>query len=549
MTQVSAEQVSLANQEDSPLEYEHFTMPEFLARTAAQQPGKTALAFMGNRIDYRSFDETVNRTANALLAMGVAPGDRVAVLLPNIPQVALAAYGIWRIGAVTVMCNPLYTDRELEHQLNDSGAGVLICLDLLAPRMIALKPRTGIRRIVVAHIRDYLPFFTRLLFPIVARDKHRHIPATEDVEEWTAWLDRYPPTPPGNGPTPEHIASLQYTGGTTGVSKGVVLTHENLSKNSQQARALFQGQDLGETVLGSLPIFHAFGAFVMNLCVMSGYTLVLIPRPEPETLMKAIAGNAVSIFPAVPTMFVGMLNHPKRAKFDLSSLKLCVSGAAPCPVEVIQQFEAATGAQIVEGFGISEASPVTHINPIGGINKPGSIGLPMPDTECKVVQEENGVEAEVPPGQPGELCIKGPQVSSHGYYNMPEETRETFRDGWLFTGDMARIDEDGYVYIVDRKKDMILAGGYNIYPREIDEVLFEHPDIKEACAKGIADDYRGETVQAYVVPMPGAELTEEDVMAWCREKLAAYKVPKSVVFMDDLPKSAVGKILRKDLPA
>jgi long-chain acyl-CoA synthetase len=547
MTGVSAEQVSSTIQGGSLLEYENLTMPAFLARSAAKQPAQTALAFMGNRIGYRPFEEMVNRVANALLAMGVAPGDRVAVLLPNIPQVAIAAYGIWRIGAVTVMCNPLYTDRELEHQLNDSRAGVLICLDLLASRMIALRPRTGIRRIVVAHIRDYLPFFTRLLFPIVARDKHRNIPASEDVEDWTKWLDSYPPTPPGDGPELADIASLQYTGGTTGVSKGVVLTHENLSKNSQQARALFQGQDLGDTVLGSLPIFHAFGAFVMNLSIMSGYTLVLIPRPEPETLLKAIAENAVSIFPAVPTMFVGMLNHPKRAKFDLSSLKLCVSGAAPCPVDVIQQFETATGAQIVEGFGISEASPVTHINPIGGVNKPGSIGLPFPDTQIKVVDVENGHE-EVTLGQPGELCIKGPQVSTHGYYNMPEETRETFRDGWLYTGDMARIDEDGYVYIVDRKKDMILAGGYNIYPREIDEVLFEHPKIKEACAKGIADDYRGETVRAYVVPMPGAELTEEDVTAWCREKLAAYKVPKSVVFMDELPKSAVGKILRKDLP-
>lgn len=548
MTRVSEEQISLSIQGGSLLEYENLTMPEFLARSAAQQPAQAALAFMGNRIGYRSFDEMVNRVANALLAMGVGPGDRVAILLPNIPQVAVAAYAIWRIGAVTVMCNPLYTDRELEHQLNDSGAGMLICLDLLAPRMIALRPRVGIRRIVVAHIRDYLPLFTRLLFPIVARDKHRNIPASEDVEDWTKWLDSYPPTPPEDGPKLADIASLQYTGGTTGVSKGVVLTHENLSKNSQQAHALFQGQDLGDTVLGSLPIFHAFGAFVMNLSIMSGYTLVLIPRPEPETLMKAIADNAVSIFPAVPTMFVGMINHPKRAKFDLSSLKLCVSGAAPCPVDVIQQFEAATGAQIVEGFGISEASPVTHINPIGGVNKPGSIGLPFPDTQIKVVDMENGHD-EVPLGQPGELCIKGPQVSTHGYYNMPEETRETFRDGWLFTGDMARIDEDGYVYIVDRKKDMILAGGYNIYPREIDEVLFGHPKIKEACAKGIADDYRGETVRAYVVPMPGADLTEEDVTTWCREKLAAYKVPKSVVFMDDLPKSGVGKILRKDLPA
>jgi long-chain acyl-CoA synthetase len=532
----------------APLPYEFLTMPQFLSRTVEKAPEKSALVFMGNHMNYKTFNETVNRLANALLDMKVGAGDRVALLLPNIPQMAVAVYAVWRIGAVAVMNNPLYTDRELEHQLNDSGATVLICLDLLAPRMIALKNRTDVRRIVVAHIRDYLGFFTRCLFPLVARDKHKTIPPAENLYEWTDLLKAYPSTHSGNGSKMEGIASLQYTGGTTGVSKGVVLTHENLSKNAQQAHALFEGQNLGDVVLGSLPIFHAFGAFVMNLSVMSGYTLVLIPRPEPLTLMKAIAENEVSIFPAVPTMFVGILNHPKRSRYNLGSLKICVSGAAPCPVDVIQQFETQTGAQIVEGFGISEASPVTHINPIGGVNKPGSIGLPMPDTQVKIVSGENGNEA-VPLGQPGELCIKGPQVSIEGYYNMPEETAETFRDGWLYTGDMAQMDEDGYTYIVDRKKDMILAGGYNIYPREIDEVLFEHPKIQEACAKGLADDYRGETVRAYVVPVTGIKLTEEEVISWCRERLAAYKVPKSVVFMDDLPKSAVGKILRKDLPS
>ncbi len=345
----------------------------------------------------------------------------------------------------------------------------------------------------------------------------------------------------------DSVAALQYTGGTTGVSKGVVLTHDNLSKNAQQAQGLFQTADVGETVLGPLPIFHAFGAFVMNLCVLCGFTNVLIPRPEPESLMKAIAQHAVTIFPAVPTMLVGILNHPSRSRYDLSSLKVCVSGAAPCPVEVIQQFEEYTGAQIVEGFGISEASPVTHINPIGGINKPGSIGLPMPGTETKIVSIEDGV-SDVAVDQRGELCIKGPQVSTQGYFNMPEESAATFRRGWLFTGDVAKMDADGYTFIVDRKKDMILAGGYNIYPREIDEILFENPKILEACAKGIPDAYRGETVRAYVVPRPGIELTETEVVEWCREKLAAYKVPKSVVFLDALPKSAVGKILRKDLP-
>jgi long-chain acyl-CoA synthetase len=547
MAQPLPEQTLSRSRGIGPLDYESITMPEILARTAARQPKQTALVFMGNRFDYATFDAMVNRMANALASMGVAPGDRVALLLPNIPQIAVAAYAVWRMGAVVVMNNPLYTDRELEHQFNDAGATVLICLDLLAPRMIALKPRTGIRHIVVAHIRDHLGFPLRQLFPLVARDKHRCIPPAPDLFEWTALLKRHPPEPQGYGAALEDVASLQYTGGTTGVSKGVVLTHDNLSKNAQQARTLFETNDVGDTVLGPLPIFHAFGAFAMNLCVLCGFTNVLVPRPEPEPLLKAIADNRVTILPAVPTMLVGMLNHPKLKKYDLSSLKICISGAAPCPVEIIHQFEALTDSQIVEGFGISEASPVTHINPIGGVNKPGSIGLPMPDTETRIVNMEDGT-SDMALGEPGELCVSGPQVAAGGYYHMPEETAATFRDGWLYTGDVAIMDEDGYTFIVDRKKDMILAGGYNVYPREIDEILFEHPKILEACAKGIPDPYRGETVRAYVVPMPGMDLTEEEVGGWCREKLAAYKVPKSVVFVDELPKSAVGKILRKDLP-
>ena len=547
MTTASVKQTFSRKQGTGPLTYERLTMPAILARTATLRPKQAAIVFMGNRIDFRTFDDMVNRMVNALLAKGVGPGDKVALLLPNIPQMAVAVYAVWRIGAVVVMNNPLYTDRELEHQFNDAGATVLICLDLLVPRMMALRSRTGLRRIVVAHIRDHLGFFTRLLFPLVARDKHRNIAPAPELDQWADLLRNHPPTAPADGPELSSVASLQYTGGTTGVSKGVILTHENLSKNAQQARTLFVNRDVGETVVGALPIFHAFGAFVMNLCILSGYTHVLVPRPEPEILMKAIADNAATIFPAVPTMLVGILNNPKRSRYDLSSLKVCVSGAAPCPVEVIQQFEAYTGAQIVEGFGISEASPVTHINPIGGVNKPGSIGLPMPDTETKIVSLEDGV-SDVAVGQPGELCVKGPQVSSHGYFNMAEETASTFRQGWLYTGDVATMDADGYTFIVDRKKDMILAGGYNIYPREIDEVLFEHPKILEACTKGIPDPYRGETVRAYVVPMPGMELSEAEIVAWCREKLAAYKVPKSVVFLEQLPKSAVGKILRKDLP-
>lgn len=529
------------------LEYEEVTMSECLSKSARDYPDTTALIYFKTRLSFREFDELVNRMANALVDLGVQKGDPVSLLLPNIPQVAIAAYAVWRIGAVVVMNNPLYTDTELEHQFNDSGSKFLVTLDLLAPRMLALKEKTPIKKMIVAHIRDYLHFPLKQLFPLVAKGKHRTVPKQEGVYEWLELTRTYPSTPLEIQVDFNSIAALQYTGGTTGVSKGVVLTHANFSKNCQQGLAWIKDLKPAESVvLGSLPIFHAFGLFTLNMCVRGVWSLVLIPRPEPEFIMDAIHKNRANLFPGVPTMFIGILNHPKLDTYDLSSLKICVSGAAPCPVEVIRRFEAMSGAQIVEGFGISEASPATSINPIGGINKPGSIGLPLPDTEVKIVALHDPSN-EMPVNESGELLIKGPQVSEQGYHNMKEETEATFVNGWLHTGDIARMDEDGYIYIVDRKKDMIIAGGYNIYPRDIDEVLFSHPKIAEACAKGVPDEYRGETVKAFVVVKEGESLSKEEIMQFCREKLAAYKVPKVIEFRTELPKSAVGKILRKEL--
>ncbi|MBU2511896.1 long-chain fatty acid--CoA ligase [bacterium] len=529
------------------LDYEEITMSDCLTRVAKNHPNTIGLIYFKTKIKFREFDQMVNRMANALIDLGVKPGDKVSLLLPNVPQVAIAAYAVWRIGAIVVMNNPLYTDVELEHQFNDSESTFLITLDLLGPRMLALKPKTAIKTIIVAHIRDYLSFPLKQLFPLVAKDKHRDIPKQQGVYEWLDLMKKYPADNPNISVDFRAIAALQYTGGTTGVSKGVVLTHSNLSKNCQQGLAWIYNMKPGESiVLGSLPIFHAFGLFTLNMCVRGVWSIVLIPRPEAEFIMEAIHKNKVNLFPGVPTMFIGILNHPKLKDYNLSSLKICVSGAAPCPVDVIKRFEAMSGAQIVEGFGISEASPATSINPVGGINKPGSIGLPLSDTEVKIVDLDDR-NKELPANEAGELCIKGPQVSDLGYYKMPEETKETFVDGWLYTGDIAKIDDDGYTFIVDRKKDMIIAGGYNIYPRDIDEVLFTHPKIAEACTKGVADEYRGETVKAFIVLKEGEVLTKQEVIDFCKEKLAAYKVPKIVEFMDELPKSAVGKILRKDL--
>jgi len=370
-----------------------------------------------------------------------------------------------------------------------------------------------------------------------------------DVYEWSDLLKEYPATDPGVKADFESLASLQYTGGTTGVSKGVMQTHKNLSCNVQQIESWFYDIKKGDMIeLGVLPFFHSFGlTCVMNLSIWGAQTDVLIPRPEPGAILEAIHKHKVTFYPAVPTIYVGLLNHPKLKKYNISSIKGCFSGAAPLPVEVIKSFEEITGSQICEGYGLSETSPVVTINPWGGKTKVGSIGLPLPDTDIKIVDLDDGTK-EMPVGETGEVIIKGPQVTS-GYYNMPDETAKTVKDGWLYTGDIGKMDEEGYFYIVDRKKDMIIAGGYNIYPRDIDEVLFEHPKIMDACAIGVPDKYRGETVKAFVVMRPGQSMTEQEVIDFCREKLAKYKVPTTVEFIDTLPKSGVGKILRKELRA
>ncbi|MFH0824157.1 MAG: long-chain fatty acid--CoA ligase [Pseudomonadota bacterium] len=532
------------------LDFEKIVLSDALKRSAERFPDNPALLFQGTTVTFRRLDELVSRFAAGLESLGVKPGDKVAVLMPNLVQTVVAYYGAMRAGAVLVMNNPLYTDRELQHQFNDSGSTYLVCLDLLAPRMIKLRESTGIHTIISCHIRDYLPFLKKHLFRFVRKGMHLDTPQAPKVHEFMDLVNNNAPIASSRSGKWDDTAVLLYTGGTTGVSKGVELTHANLSSNCQQCTSWFPGFAEGrEIAVGCLPFFHSFGmTTAMNMSMFQAWSVVLIPKPEPKTILEAISTYKATYIPAVPTLYNGMINFPELKNYSIESLLGCFSGGAPMPLETIRRFEQLTGAQICEGYGLTETTPVTHINPYGGATKVGTIGLPLPNTEAKLVNVDDYNVEITTPGESGELCIKGPQVMK-GYINRPEETATALRDGWLLTGDIAVIDEEGYFTIVDRKKDMIITGGFNVYPRDVEEVLFTHPKVSEACVIGIPDSHSGERIKAFVTLKAGETATEEEVIAFCRERLTKYKVPKFVDFVSDLPKSAVGKILRKELKA
>ncbi len=532
--------------------YEETCLPEFLARSVKNFPDREALNFQGYKLTYRELGAMVDSTATCLAEFGIKKGDAVAILLPNLIPCVAAYYAILKIGAIAVMNNPLYSDRELEHQFNDSGAKILITLDLLGNRMIDLRPKTKIKQIIYTSIGDYLPFPKNLLFPLVAKKKKlaATVKPANDLYKWKDALTLFGPNPPEADLSFDDIAQYQYTGGTTGVSKGVILTHGNLSKQVQQIRSWFPSFDPGEEkMLGALPFFHVFGLSVaMNFAIYMGWTDILVPKPQPDPLIETISKFKPTFAPLVPTMYIGLLGHPNIDNVDMTCLKGCFSGSAPLPLEVIKEFEEKTGAVIVEGYGLTESTPVTHVNPFaGGKRKVGSIGVPIPDTVCRIV-DLNDTGKDMPVGESGELVIQGPQVMK-GYYNMPEETEKTLINGWLHTGDIATMDEDGYFFIVDRKKDMIISGGYNVYPRDIEEVFFENPKVLEATAIGVPHPKRGEAVKVFVVLKDGETSTPEEMIEYCKGKLATYKLPAEIEFRDELPKTNVGKVLKKDLRA
>ena len=531
------------------IEYDETCITEFLGKTAKEFPDIMALLFQGYKMTFRELDEMVDNFAAVLYDFGIKKGDSVAILLPNLITCVVSYYAVLKLGGIVVMNNPLYSDRELEHQFNDSNSKLLITLDLLGNRMIDLRPKTGINQIIITTIGEYLPFPKNLLFPLVAKKKKlgADVKPAEEVYKWKEVLKKVLPPPPEVSLSFGDTAMYQYTGGTTGVSKGVMLTHENLSKQIQQIAAWFPAFNKGtEVMLGALPFFHVFGlSTAMNMSIYMGWGDVLVPKPQPQPLLEAINKFKPTFAPLVPTMYIGILQDPGMKNVDMTSIKGCFSGSAPLPVEVIKEFESRTGATIAEGFGLTESSPVTHINPFNGKRKVGSIGLPVSDTECRIVSLEDG-ETDMPVGEEGEVIVKGPQIMK-GYWNQPEETAATLKDGWLYTGDIGKMDEEGYFYIVDRKKDMILSAGYNVYPRDIEEVFFEHPKVVEAAAIGIPHEKRGEAVKVFVILVEGETATQEEMLEYCEDKLARYKFPAEIEFRDELPKTNVGKVLKKDL--
>jgi long-chain acyl-CoA synthetase len=530
------------------LDCERITLPEMLTRTAGRFPDRTAIIFAGKRIAYRELEAQVNRFAKALVELGVKAGDRVAMLMPNMPQLVIANYATMRIGAIPVLNNPLYTEHELTHQFNDSGAKVLITLDLRLPLALDVKGKTGIRTIVACHVTDYLPFPGNKLLPLLHKGLYlKPPPGVAGMHEFLPLLNRHPDTPVENAARWEEVGVLMYTGGTTGVSKGVMLTHANISCNTQQLRAWFPGvQDGQESMLAVFPFFHSAGwTGMQNLSILAGWTDILVPRPDPDVILDLLKKYKPTLLPGVPTIYIGLLAREAFTKMDLSRIKGFLAGAAPLPVEVINQLKSLKDGPVIDVYGLTEISPMGTATPWGGAEKPGTVGIPLPGTDLRIVDAQTGTR-ELPAGEAGEICFKGPQVMK-GYYQNPEETAQVLKDGWLYTGDIGFLDDDGYLTIVDRKKDLIVAGGYNIYPREVDEALYSHPKVLEACTIGIPDEYRGETVKSFVVLKPGETADAEEIIDHCRKTLAPYKVPKCIEFLDELPKSAVGKVLRREL--
>lgn len=535
---------------------EGMVVTDLLDRAAARFPNNPATIFptaLGSRLvagklTYRDLDAATNRFANALIQLGVQKGDRVAILFPNSPQFVISYLGALKAGAVVIAFNPVYTEHEIERQLNDCGAETVVTMTKWYPTIKKIQAQTRVTRVIATNIKDYFHPVASLLFTL-AKEKSEGFRVQLDPKDYSfkMMLQNASPAKPNVQISPDDIALLQYTGGTTGVPKGAVLTHRNLVSNCLQSAAWFTtAQDGKEVTLSIIPFFHMYGMMIaMLITLYKAGALVLFPRFELQQAFMAMDTYKPTIFPGVPALYIQFINSPDVHKHDLRSVKTCLSGAAPLPQEVQTGFEMLSGGRLVEGYGMTESSPLTHANPINGERRTGSIGVPVPSTDARIVNPENADEV-MPPGSVGELAIKGPQVFQ-GYWNRPEESVQTLRNGWLITGDIARMDDDGFFYIVERKKDMIIIGGYKVFPRDIEEELFKHPKVKEATVIGVPHPKMGEVPKAFVVLKEGETCTEQEIIDYMKQNVADYKVPRQIEFRDALPKTIIGKVLKRQL--
>ncbi|MCI0520059.1 MAG: long-chain fatty acid--CoA ligase [Chloroflexi bacterium] len=534
------------------IDYPQVPLTALLEEAAKKYPEAPCTIFKGAKISYREMNELTDRMAAGLASLGVKKGDRVGIFMPNTPQFVLGYFGILKAGGVVVATNPLYSAREIEHQLNDSGIEIMLVMSNFYNLIKSVQPKTGLRKLVVTNLKEALPPVLSFLFSLTKEKKGGFRVQLGEGDLWMQELiarfkaeDR-----PKIQISAEDTALFQYSGGTTGLSKGAIAQHKNLVANALQIRNWMVAAEEGkETTLMAIPLFHVYGMVAgMLFSIRTGAAMVMVPNPRDLTdVLTNIQKYKASIFPGVPTLYNAINNHPDvlAGKYNLSTIKACISGSAPLMRETKEKFEALTGGKLFEGYGLSEAPTATHCNPMMGENRTGSIGMPLPDVECRIISLDDEVTV-LPAGEIGELVIRGPQVFK-GYHNMPTESANSLRDGWLYTGDIARMDEDGYFYIVDRKKELIKPGGYQVWPREVEEVISANPKVLEVGVAGIPDPYRGETVKAWVVVKPGETLTEDEVKEWCKDRMAKFKIPTHLEFRSELPKTTVGKILRREL--
>jgi len=524
------------------VEYPKVPLYELLKKTAKKYPKKTAILYFDREITYKELNLASDKFATALVALGVIKGDKVAIFLPNIPQFVIVYYGAIKIGAVLTAISPLYKERELEYQLNDSEAETIIALDLLYPIVRKIWEKTKLKRAIITSQDEYLSKTPTLASTAAENETSVHF-FQDLLTEHEANPHRVTINPR------KDLAILQYTGGTTGTAKGAMLTHRNLVSNAVVFAKWIMGEEAEETFLTVLPLFHIYGMTTsMNVPVYLGGKMIMLPRFDPKTVLEGIQKHKVTVFCGVPTMYAMLVSNPELGKYNLKSIRVCISGASPLPPQIQKKFMEVTGGALVEGYGLTEASPVTHCNPPDKTMKTvkvGSIGLPLPNTDAKIFDIETG-KTELKPGETGELAVKGPQIME-GYWKKPEETANVLQNGWLYTGDIGKMDEDRYFYITDRKKDLIKYKDYSVYPREIEDVLYEHPAVKLCAVIGKPDPIVGQIPKAFVVLKERTNATEAGIIEFVKEKVAPYKAIREVEFRKELPTSSVGKVLRRVL--